>query len=103
MVNTLGQKTADQYHVSPITEMAKFYTLPFPVNQVITLASNGPTEPAPSPGFLDAHARVARILEVSGIGGRIRDLLELSYVEKIEPDGSTDLGGILARQLLTGV
>lgn len=91
------------YRVTPIVASIRDEAPPLPLDEIVSLASEDPEARAPSPGFLDVHAQVARILEVSGIGGEIQHNLQLSYPENIDPDGSTDLGDILSRQLLTGV
>ncbi|KAK0710148.1 hypothetical protein B0T26DRAFT_724201 [Lasiosphaeria miniovina] len=72
---------------------------------IITFTSNDPSVPLPDPKYLWCHFRVAEILEVSGIGQKITDTMDSEAwdPENIDPNGSTDIGSILSRKMLTGI
>lgn len=76
----------------------------FDIPSTVTLRSRDLSIPLPSPIFFDVHARVAKILEVSGIGLKIsRALWPLDMADVVAPDGSTDLAGIISRKLLIDI
>ncbi len=61
--------------------------------------------PLPDPTYLWVHYRIAEILEVSGIGRKIEDAWEQETwdPENIDPNGSTEIGSIMARKMLMGI
>ncbi|KAK3940786.1 hypothetical protein QBC46DRAFT_312764 [Diplogelasinospora grovesii] len=75
------------------------------VPEIITLTSNDLSIPLPDPKYLWVHFRIAEVLEVSGVGKTIADALEKEAwdPENIEPNGSSDIGSILSRKMLTGI
>lgn len=72
---------------------------PYNVPQTITLRSNDPASPPPSPGYLDIHLRIARILESSGVGRKVLQTLRDDHPYGVDPCGGTDLGEIIARRV----
>jgi len=71
----------------------------------IALTPKDPSVPLPNPGFLRVHFRVAEILEASGLGRAIIDAMEKVTwdPENLDPGGSSDIGSILSRKMLTGI
>ncbi|SPN97550.1 uncharacterized protein DNG_01061 [Cephalotrichum gorgonifer] len=64
-----SREMADSYLVTPLETTATTTPPTFPVRQAISLASSDDTIPPPSPGFLDVHSRIGRILEEIGSDG----------------------------------
>ncbi|EPE09344.1 hypothetical protein F503_07120 [Ophiostoma piceae UAMH 11346] len=65
------------------------------------------TIPMPDPEIFRVHFIIARVLQVSGFGDRISKAAEKAYLDLdchiLEASGSTDVGGLLSRMLLTSV
>lgn len=63
----------------------------------VTFRSSAPEVPLPSPEFLEAHFRIAEILQASGIAVKIDKILALDMFEPryLAPDGSTDIAALL--------
>ncbi len=63
----------------------------------VTFRSSAPEVPLPSPEFLEAHFRIAEILQASGISCQNRQDPRSRHVRtKIPgPDGSTDIAALL--------
>lgn len=89
--------------VTRLPQLSNELVFSFPVGHKVTLTSSDPSVPLPSPVFLDAHARISRILEVSGIGKKIDHALWAIDPDDVDPEGHTPLGDVLTRKLLTGI
>lgn len=75
----------------------------FPIEEVITFGANDPSTPLPSPEYLDIHLRISRILQVSGVGRKIDQALAAPEPYGVDPNGSTELGEVIARKLLIDI
>jgi hypothetical protein len=81
------------------------YPPDFDVPAAVTLRSRDLSVPLPSPIFLDVHARVGRILDITGIGLKISRALSPLVIDdaRVAADGPTDLGSIVSRKLLIDI
>jgi hypothetical protein len=66
----------------------------------IVFEAKDPSVPLPSPVLLRVHACIAKMLNVSGLAKRLDLLIDPPEQYYIRPNGSTDLGLILAQRLL---
>lgn len=87
----LNKYTVEQLGIPPTK------SLNVNIPQTVTLDSDVPASPPPSPGYLDVHLRIARILEASGAGRKIEQTLAGLGPYGVDPCGGTDLGEIMAR------
>lgn len=72
----------------------------------VNLQQHDPSVPMPDPAFLRVHFQVAKILDVSGVGQRIKDACWESnnqVVAGLAPDGSTDVEHALNVKMLTHI
>ena len=84
----------------PLGEVYRIGGLP-PRPRVVFTSQEDGLEP-PDPDFLAVHLAIAEILAASGLGHRIDTYLyECDMAkENIIPDGSSDLGSMISRQLM---
>lgn len=55
----------------------------------------------PSPFLLSVHARIGKILKVSGLKDRLEKIMYTLFLpSEVDPSGSTDLGTIVSNKLL---
>jgi len=103
MANSL-KEPENEYQVLKLGSLVT-YPPPFDVPTTVTLRSRDLSVPLPSPIFFDVHARVGRILDVTGIGLKISRALSPLEIDDacVAADGSTDLGSIVSRKLLVGI
>ena len=77
------------------------------IPNVVTLQSREPAVPLPRADFLRARFTIASILQVSGIGARIREFLDPEFWNgvhgAVEGEGSTDLAALVKRRMLIGI
>ncbi|KAM0254345.1 hypothetical protein ACHAQJ_006877 [Trichoderma viride] len=76
------------------------------VHSVVHMKCADESIPMPDPDFLKVHFQVSKILQVSGIGKKIKHALranEYNPINDIQPDGSTDLGRILSCKMLMDI
>jgi hypothetical protein len=68
----------------------------------VTFTSHDDKVPLPDPDFLTVHCTIAKIVKVSGLRKKLRppDPFAESEPRHLHPNGSTDIGGMLRRQLL---
>ena len=65
------------------------------------LQTHDPSIPLPSPILLRTHSSIAKILNVSGLAQKLDQLIDTPELySQINPNGSTNLGLILAQKLL---
>lgn len=68
-----------------------------PKDGKVTMVNYKDSLPLPDPALLRVHASIARFLHVSGIGQHVdRILSERESIRHLAPDGSTDIGDLLA-------
>ncbi len=76
-----------------------------PETKYITLVSGAPDVPLPKAEYLDVHFRVAEILQVSDLAGKLDNTIspDIPDPRQLASDGSTDIDLILRHRMLTDV
>ncbi|KAK3341943.1 hypothetical protein B0T25DRAFT_466478 [Lasiosphaeria hispida] len=71
-------------------------------SSIIQLEQHDASIPMPDPEYFKVHHIISQILEVSGLGCEIDELLKAAEeaVEKLDPNGSSDLGLLLSQKML---
>ncbi|KAI2626518.1 hypothetical protein GGR54DRAFT_637090 [Hypoxylon sp. NC1633] len=92
----------NQYRVCWMKYVSFYDTL---APKIVTLKSRDPSVQLPNPAYIWVHYRIAEILDVSGIGKKIEDTWKecIWDPDNIEPYGSTDIGSVLSRKMLTSI
>ncbi|KAI3543660.1 hypothetical protein CABS01_01720 [Colletotrichum abscissum] len=99
------QNRPNEYRIVVLSRSPLLNKPPQGHREIMTLISSDNSIPLPEPEFFKVHHRIAKILDVSGIGARIEAEIEDSQSdpENLSPDGSTDLESILFRKMLINV
>lgn len=103
-VKLFGQKTPHEYKIIRYAEDEDVFTLRayLPPSNEIAFESYDSSVVIPSPFLLSVHARVGKIINVSGLG-EVLDEMMYNYSRlpsQIDPGGSTEIGTVLAGKLL---
>ncbi|EGD94587.1 hypothetical protein TESG_02097 [Trichophyton tonsurans CBS 112818] len=97
-------KETDDAHVYEIIKHNQTNHIAFsflPSNGLIALRCEDNSVLMPSPFLLSVHARIGKILKVSGLKDRLEKIMYTLFLpSEVDPSGSTDLGTIVSNKLL---
>ncbi|EZG04228.1 hypothetical protein H106_05896 [Trichophyton rubrum CBS 735.88] len=97
-------KETDDAHVYKIIKYDQTNHIAFsflPSNGLMALRCEDSSVLMPSPFLLSVHARVGKILKVSGLKDRLEKIMYTLFLpSEVDPSGSTDLGTIVSNRLL---